>query len=158
MKHQYYEMLISAMMDDNLSEEEKVILDNHIAKCSKCQKIKKEFTSLSTLLNSESINIKSDDFIFTKQKSFSGILKIAATIIFISLFGIASFIGIKQYRSNDINYAISIEKNKNKEENEKLIATIDDRIILTTFTSYFETNQSNEDDSPFSTYFNYLDK
>ena len=158
MKHQYYEILISAMMDDNLSEEEKVILDKHITKCSKCQKIKKEFTSLSTLLNSESINIKSDDFIFTKHKSFSGILKIAATIIFISLFGIASFIGIKQYRSNDISYAISTDNNKNEEENEKLIATIDDRIILTTFTSYFETNQSNEDDSPFSTYFNYLDK
>ncbi len=152
--HEYYEMLISCQMDGELSEKEELELNEHIAKCSECQKFQSKIQNVSGILNGSTIIVdteaeKTDGskiYLDFHKKHFP-VMKAAACVLIMLALSITTFVGVNNHNRNSINNAIY----------EDGAYPMSD-----TFVSYIDTGEYSTDYSdeynPLFAYFSYLDE
>ncbi|HOJ63275.1 MAG TPA: zf-HC2 domain-containing protein [Spirochaetota bacterium] len=106
-----FELFISMELDNELNNEEKELLKNHLKKCSSCQKKKEEFQKLKIAMNS---NIKFSKPV-SKEKKYSFkrfvIPAIAALLLIISGAIFSIYYNFNKnnttYLNNTIDYPLS---------------------------------------------------
>lgn len=136
--HEYYEMLISRYMDNDLESDEIFEMEKHLSACKSCQKFRDELNSMSSILSGKKPIIVHKKNIFNKNKLTAYIGSIAAALL---LFG-----GISIFYNNS---------NSNINDRTKLIVSdLNDSVIKTSIDYSF-----NDDDyTPLSSYFSYSDQ
>ncbi len=143
MKHEYYEILASRDKDNDLSNEEKEILTKHLFTCKKCQKLKTEFSSLSSFLGGEtSINVQNK-----KSTLFSDYKKhilSAAALLIVAGVSFITFMGDNKSQT-DTNYvAQSITENTSELDETTASANIGEEVVLSAYFDYAYLDESEE--------------
>ncbi len=149
--HEYYEMLISCQMDGELSKDEELELEEHLATCEKCQKLQSKFTNVSGILNGSTVIVdteaeKTDGtkiYLDFHKKHFP-VMKAAACVMIMLALSITTFVNVNKHNNNQN-------------------AGYDDAYFVSdTFSSYMGTSEYTSEDyseeySPLFTYFSYID-
>lgn len=150
MKHQDYEELISRMIDNDIDENEKILLNEHLLSCGKCRSLKKEFESLSSLMQ-----IGETSYLKPKINNiFFNVSKIAAIFILVLTISLV-FININTNKKTEV---AAVSENYLPSNN---INEYSEREIFSVLSSYsdeeLDSEESGLDDSPFFVYFSYLE-
>lgn len=136
--HEYYEMLISRYMDNDLDSDEIFEMEKHLSNCKSCQKFRDELNSMSSILSGKKPIIVHKKNMFNKNKFIAYICSATAALLL--------FVGIS---------VIYNKPASNIDNDMKLIASdlnnpIADKSI---------DNSFNDDDyAPLSSYFSYSDQ
>ncbi len=112
--HEYYEMLISCQMDGELSKEEELELEEHLATCEHCRALQAKFRGLSSVLDGSTIVVDTEaektdgskTYIDFHRKHFP-IMKAAACVLIMLALSITTFVGINNHNRTSINLASS---------------------------------------------------
>lgn len=159
-EHEYYEMLISCIIDGELSKEEELELEEHLATCSECQKLKAQFGGMSDILNGDKIVEEVEGsgsgrkvYLDFHKKHFP-VMKAAACVLIMLALSITTFVGVNSHNSKAINLAASG------------MSETDGYLMSDTFSLYIDSSDDDdyydnnyaEEYSPLYAYFSYLDE
>lgn len=141
MKHEYYEILISRDKDNNLTIEEKTMLDKHILNCDKCRELQSQFNSLSLILRGEKLAIIKKKPTIYRLKPY--MLSSAAAILL--AFGLIFFLN-KETPREDIKLASTETESRILDSYYSYTISDDNTIadeeadynVLSSYYSYFE--------------------
>lgn len=149
MRHQDYEELISRMIDNDIDENEKNLLNEHLLSCGKCGSLKKEFESLSSLMQIGETSCFKPKI----NNIFFNISKIAAIFILVLTISLI-FINLNNKTPEVASFSENYPPSNNINE-------YSEKEIFSVLSSYsdeeFDSEESRLDYSPFFVYFSYLD-
>ncbi len=152
--HEYYEMLISCQIDGELSKEEELELEEHLATCEECRKLQSQFGGMSEILNGDKIvqdveGSKNGRKLYLDfHKKHFPFVKAAACVLIMLALSITTFVGVNNH--NRISTTGMSE--------------MDGYLMSDTFASYVDSDEEylsdsySEEYSPLVAYFSYLDE
>lgn len=137
--HEYYEMLISRYMDNDLESDEIFEMEKHLSACKSCQKFRDELNSMSSILSGKKPIVVHKKSIFNKSKLPAYIGSIAAALLL--------FVGISIVYNNP-------NSNINNDDTKLIVSDLNNSVINTSLDNTF-----NDDDyTPLSSYFSYSEQ
>ncbi|WP_028330889.1 anti-sigma factor family protein [Brachyspira alvinipulli] len=137
--HEYYEMLISRYMDNDLESDEIFEMEKHLSTCKSCQKFRDELNSMSSILSGKKPIVVHKKSIFNKSKLPAYIGSIAAALLL--------FVGISIVYNNP-NSSI------NNDDTKLIVSDLNNSVINTSIDNTF----TDDDYTPLSSYFSYSDQ
>ena len=137
--HEYYEMLISRYMDNDLESYEIFEMEKHLSACKSCQKFRDELNSMSSILSGKKPIVVHKKSIFDRSKLPAYIGSIAAALLL--------FVGISIIYNNP-------NSNINNDDTKLIVSDLNNSVINTSIDNTF-----NDDDyTPLSSYFSYSEQ
>lgn len=137
--HEYYEMLISRYMDNDLESDEIFEMEKHLSACKSCQKFRDELNSMSSILSGKKPIVVHKKSIFDRSKLPAYIGSIAAALLL--------FVGISIIYNNP-------NSNINNDDTKLIVSDLNNSVINTSIDNTF-----NDDDyTPLSSYFSYSEQ
>ena len=141
--HEYYEMLISRYMDNDLDSDEIFEMEKHLSNCKSCQKFRDELNSMSSILSGKKPIIVHKKNMFNKNKFIAYICSAAAALL---LFAGISVIYNKPASNidNDMKLIASDLNNPIADKSIDNSFNDDDYAPLSSYFSYSDQNESDE--------------